>query len=46
MSLVLILTEVKDEEGIQVSLVSGVLILRSFLDGDEFSIVGSVSFIF
>lgn len=44
MSLILILTEVKDEEGgIQVS---GVLIFRSFLGSKEFSMVESLGFDF
>ena len=43
MSLILISTEVKDEEGIQVS---RVLIFRSFLGANEFSIVGSFVFVF
>jgi hypothetical protein len=43
MSLILILTEVKDEESIQVS---GVLIFRSFLGSKEFSMVESLGFDF
>jgi len=43
MSLILISTEVKDEEGIQVS---GVLIFRSFLSSKEFSMLESLDFDF
>lgn len=43
MSLILILTEVNCEEGIQVS---GVLMFRSFLGAKEFSMVESLGFDF